>query len=130
MNEWNILSISSDYSNDNFFSNFSDYTTKLEKIDKRKLLWISILTFFLLYLFIVGSATYEDIYAQWNVMRFDLNKDGLFSGDEITTEQTEAMRLLINDVGRNFAFFTGIIFSGLIAIFVFVSGKIIQFIRK
>lgn len=103
---------------------------RLIKGNKRKLLWISITTFFLLYLFTVGSAAYEGIYAQWNVNKYDLNQDGLFSGDEITKEQTEAMKLLINDVGRNFAFLTGIIFSGLIATLVFVSGKIIQFIKK
>lgn len=49
---------------------------------------------------------------------------------EITKEQTKAMKLLINDVGRNFTFLTGIIFSGLIATLVFVLGKIIQFIKK
>ena len=79
-----------------------------------------ILTFYLL---IVGQATYSDIYAQWNLNKFDLNKDGFFSGKEITTEQKVAMRNLTSDTGRNLSFITGIIFSGIIAFFVYIIGK-------
>jgi len=84
---------------------------------KRKWLWVSLILFFLFYLLIVGGASYADIYAQWNLNRFDLNSDGLFSGNEITTEQQAAMKNFIGDTGRNFAFITGLIFSGILVFF-------------
>lgn len=80
---------------------------RLFKIGKWKWFWISLTIFFVFYLFIVAGSTYSDIYAQWNLNKFDLNKDGFFSGDEITTEQKAAMRNLISDTGRNFSFITG-----------------------
>ena len=42
---------------------------------------------------------------------FDINKDGFFSGNEINEAQQKAMKNVISDTGRNFAPFTGIIFS-------------------
>lgn len=98
--------------------------------EKHKWFWISLTIFFLLYLFIVGGATYSDIYAQWYLNKFDLNKDGFFSGEEITPEQKEAMRNFTNDTGRNFSFITGLILSGIIAFFVFAIGKTTKYIKK
>ncbi|MEH1009512.1 hypothetical protein VDP25_17370 [Winogradskyella sp. ECml5-4] len=103
---------------------------RIFRIGKWKWFWISLTVFFTFYLFIVGGATYDDIYAQWNSNRFDLNQDGFFSGNEITSEQQEAMRNLISDTGRNFSFITGLIFSGIIAFFVFAIGKITELIKK
>ncbi|WP_117879350.1 hypothetical protein [Aureibaculum luteum] len=97
---------------------------------KLKLFWISLTVFFLFYLLIVGGATYSNIYAQWNLNKFDLNKDGFFSGIEITLEQNEAMRNLTSDTGRNFSLITGLIFSGIIAFFVLVIGKIAKYIKR
>ncbi|MBC3846419.1 hypothetical protein H8K90_08510 [Winogradskyella echinorum] len=99
-------------------------------IGKLKWFWISLTVFFLFYLFIVGGATFDDIYAQWNSNKFDLNQDGFFSGNEITPEQQEAMRNLTSDTGRNFSFITGLIFSGIIALFVYGIGKITELIKK
>ena len=42
---------------------------------------------------------------------FDLNKDGFFSGHEITPEQEKAMYRVTSDTARNLAPFTGAIFS-------------------
>ena len=103
---------------------------RIFRIGKWKWFWISLTVFFAFYLFIVGGATYSDIYAQWNLNKFDLNKDGMFSGIEITPEQNEAMRNLTSDTGRNFSFITGIILSGIIALFVFGIGKITEYIKK
>ena len=55
-------------------------------------------------------------------------KDGFFNGEEITSEQKEAMRKVISDTGRNFSFITGLIFSGIISLFVFIGGKIVEYI--
>ncbi|WP_178986258.1 hypothetical protein [Winogradskyella helgolandensis] len=97
---------------------------------KMKWFWISVTVFFSFYLFIVGTSTYDDIYAQWNLNTFDLNKDGFFNGNEITPQQKKAMRNLISDTGRNFSFITGCVVSGTLALTVFGIGKIIEFIKK
>lgn len=97
---------------------------------KLKWFWISLTVFFLFCLFIVGGATYDYIYAQWNSNKFDLNQDGFFDGNEITPEQQAAMINLTSDTGRNFSFITGLIFSGIIALFVFGIGKITELIKK
>ena len=54
---------------------------------KRKWLWIGITVFFVIYLPIVGGATYFDISSKFVLQKFDLNEDGFFSGKEITPEQ-------------------------------------------
>ncbi|MFK7900368.1 MAG: hypothetical protein AB8B61_06390 [Cyclobacteriaceae bacterium] len=103
---------------------------RIFKSRTKKWLWVSVTIFFLFYLFIVGGATYSDIYAQWNLNQFDLDKDGFFGGNEITPEQEKAMRNLISDTGRSFSFITGLIFSGIIASFVFIIGRLIERIKK
>ena len=91
---------------------------------KNKILWISITTFLILYLFIVGTSTFEAIYYQWDLNQYDLDKDGMFGSTEITDAQNEAMRKLISDTGRNFSFITGFIFSFIISTFVYILGQI------
>jgi hypothetical protein len=86
--------------------------------------------FFVVYLFIVGGALYEDIYYQWDLNRYDLNKDGLFNGQEVTKDQTLAMQKLINDVGRNFSFMSGFIFALAVTGIVYFVGQLKEiFIR-
>jgi len=97
---------------------------------KWKWFWISTTIFFGIYLLIVGGATYSDIYAQWNLNQYDLNKDGLFSGSEITDKQKEAMRSLISDTGRNFSIITGLIFSGIVSLFVLIGGKALEYLNS
>jgi hypothetical protein len=73
-------------------------------LKKNRLFWNSLILFLGLYLLIVGKATYDTIYYQWDLNRYDLNKDGFFNGIEITNSQKEAMKVLTNDTGRNFYF--------------------------
>jgi len=103
---------------------------KLFASGKWKWFWIGTTIFFGIYLLIVGGATYSDLNAQWALNGFDINGDGFFSGSEITPEQTEAMRNLTSDTGQNFSFITGLFFSGVIAFFVFMTGKILEFIKS
>ncbi len=93
---------------------------------KNKLSWFSVSVFFVLYLFIVAQATYDDIYYQWDLNRYDINKDGMFNGAEVCNEQKEAMRKLISDTGRNFSFITGIIYAFFISTVIYISGRIIS----
>ena len=95
---------------------------------KNRILWIAITVFFAFYLLIVGGATYDDIYYQWNLNRYDLDHDGIFSGQEITRESKEAMKRLTNDVGRNFSFITGFICSLILSFVTYCSGHLVKFI--
>jgi hypothetical protein len=95
-----------------------------------KLAWASVAVFLTIYFLIVGSATYEAIYFQWDLNRYDLNKDGLFGGQEITNESQAAMQRLTNDVGRNFSFITGFIFAGVISITIYVLGRLLLKYKK
>jgi hypothetical protein len=85
------------------------------KLDNGKLLWVSSIIFLTVYLFIVGQATYEDVYCQWDVNKYDLDMDGFFSERETTKEQEAAMQRLTNDTGRNFSVITGLGFSTIIS---------------
>ncbi len=79
--------------------------------NKPKRIWISIMVFCVAYAIIVGGALLEDIRCQLLLNSFDLDKDGLISGLEQTNEQKEAFLRSANDVGRNFSFITGFLFS-------------------
>ena len=64
-------------------------------------IWVSGIVFWVVYTLIVGSALILDLYYQWNLNQFALDKDGFFSGRELTTDQEIAMQKLVNDIGRN-----------------------------
>ena len=81
------------------------------------------------YAFLVGGATYIDMYYQWDLNRYDLDKDGFFGGQEITKEQKAAMSKLVNDTGRNFSFITGLIFSFFISAASYFAGWILVSIK-
>lgn len=98
--------------------------------NKNKLLWYSVIVFLVLYFYIVGSSAYDDIYYQWDLNRYDLDKDGFFGEKEITKEQEAAMNRLTSDVGRNFSFITGFIFAGFLSSIFYVVGRLILKIKK
>ncbi len=85
---------------------------KLFANGKWKWFWISTTIFFAIYLLIVGGATYSDISLELALRKFDLNRDGMFNGAEITPELKVALNKVSSDTGRNFSFITGLIFSG------------------
>jgi len=102
---------------------------RLKKIfisSRNKTIWVSILLFLLIYTFIVGNAMFDDIYCQWDLNKYDLNMDGVFSENEINTEQHAAYERFINDLGRNFSVFSGLLFSGIISLFIFIVGSGIE----
>jgi hypothetical protein len=97
---------------------------------KNKLLWTSVTIFLVLYLLIVGRATFDAVYYQWDLNRYDLDKDGMFGGTELTDEQNEAMRKLTSDTGRNFSFITGFVFALIISTAVYISGRVILKLKR
>ena len=91
---------------------------------------IALFSSLLTYIIIVASASYLNLKYQSELDAFDLNKDGLFSGNEINEEQQKAMRKVISDTGRNFAPFTGILISMIYYIILLLTLSLINKISK
>lgn len=72
---------------------------------------LAIISFFIIYTFIVGSAQVVDYQLEQELYAFDVNGDGSFSLEETTPEAKVVMNRLANDTGRTFAPITGFIFS-------------------
>lgn len=103
---------------------------QIYKKGKWSAFWISLTVFFAVYLLLLTGVIFLEYHYDVALQKFDLNGDGNFSGDEITSEQQIAMRNVTNDLGRTFAAYTGVFISGFIASAVFLVGKIIEYIRK
>lgn len=91
---------------------------------------IALLSSLLTYIIIVASASYFSFKYQSELDAFDLNNDGLFSGNEINEEQQKAMQKVISDTGRNFAPFTGILFSVIYYIILLLTLSLINKMSK
>ncbi|WP_246286342.1 hypothetical protein [Winogradskyella ludwigii] len=83
----------------------------------------------MIYLILVGGAAYSDISSKLALQQFDLNGDGFFNGNEITSEQKTAMTNVISDTSSTLVIFTGLIFSGMISVLIFITGKIYEYIK-
>jgi len=70
---------------------------------RSKILFKAALIFSFSHTLLVGNALGHDIYYQWDVNRYDLNQDGVFSTAETTPEQLLAFGRLTNDSSRNLA---------------------------
>lgn len=84
-----------------------------KKLFKRRLnsLSISAISALIIYGLILVSVAYIEHKLDMELAAFDLNGDGIFSGDEITPNQEAAMSRVISDAGRSLAPFTAAIFS-------------------
>jgi hypothetical protein len=88
--------------------------------NKNNALYKSGLIFLFGYALVVGNALGHDIYYQWDVIRYDLNQDGLFSQTETTPAQALAMERLTNDDGRHKSFVSGFIVSAILSLCIYV----------
>lgn len=95
----------------------------------KKQLWISVVIFLTIYILIVGLATYDGIYYQWDLNKYDLDGDGFFGGEEVTEEQEAAMQRLTSGVGRDISFVTGLIPAAIISSMSYIGAKIISWLR-
>ena len=93
-------------------------------------LFMATVFFFALYILIVGRALYLDIFLQWELNKFDTDKNGFFTGNEITEEQQLAMKKLVSDTGRNFSFIVGFVFSFIAAAILFLISFVLTKIKK
>jgi hypothetical protein len=83
------------------------------KLFSRKLrnVLIAVISAACIYVSILASVAYIEYSLDPELAAFDLNGDGVFSGNEINIEQERAMYRVTADTGRTFAPFTGAIFS-------------------
>jgi hypothetical protein len=91
---------------------------------------ISLYLFAVIYGIIIYSSLASEFYFDFKLSQFDLNNDGMFSGAEVTVSQQEAMRKVTSDTGRTLAPFTGLVFSGLLALIFFIGYKVIAYVKK
>ena len=91
---------------------------------------IALFSSLLTYIITVATTSYLNLKYQSELDAFDLNKDGLFSGNEINEEQQKAMRKVISDTGRNFAPFTGILISMIYYIILLLTLSLINKMSK
>lgn len=72
---------------------------------------IALISAFLFYLSIIITALATNYILKNELNSFDLNGDGFFTNEEITSDQQIAMRRVISDTGRNLAPIIGIVYS-------------------
>ncbi|MDF1696664.1 MAG: hypothetical protein P1U56_12560 [Saprospiraceae bacterium] len=103
---------------------------QLNRTGRRGLLWTALFLFLSVYFVNVSYATYDLIYSKMELQEFDLNGDGIFTGNEINPEQKKALSNVATDTSRNFSFIFGAVKAGFIAGFYLSIGLILQFFRK
>lgn len=86
---------------------------------KNPVLYKTGLIFFFSYALIVGNAFGHDLYYQWDLNRYDINRDGFFSPSEATPKQLLASERLANDTERNSSFVSALIVSGILSVGVY-----------
>jgi hypothetical protein len=78
------------------------------------------------YFSIIVLVIITKISLQNNLDSFDLNKDGFFSGNEITDAQEKALESVSSDTGLTFAPITGILYSLIYFSILYISLKIFR----
>lgn len=73
--------------------------------------WIHIAGYIAIYTTIVCLVFYQELILNMQLQEFDLNKDGIFTGDEVTIDQRSLMRRLAKDTARKFSIYTGLVYS-------------------
>ncbi len=102
----------------------------LSKINKPKLFQqhsIAFISATIAYIMIIGLTVYNSYQTEIILNACDLNHNGSFSIQEMTPECQKAMHNFIDDTGRNFTAFTGLIFS---LFYFFIIKSIIFIINK
>jgi hypothetical protein len=86
----------------------------------RKLWWIHIVGFVALYITLVWVVFCGELILNNRLPEFDLNNDGIFTSDEQTSEQKETVKRIAHDTGRKFIIYTGMVYSAIITIVLFL----------
>jgi hypothetical protein len=84
---------------------------------------------FLLYILLISSDQYERFEIENEMIKFDDNKDGFYSKDEITPKFLKLERELISDTGSNLFILIGYPICLAYIILISLLFKILQFIN-
>ena len=104
------------------------FLLKLE-LSKTKWLTCIFISSVICYFCVLFSVWSIDWHYKYELDKFDLDGDGIFSGEELTPEMDKAMKRLTNDTGRTFAPITGAIISPIYNVFWFSIFALLTFIR-
>jgi len=105
---------------------------KTQNSDSRWLVYFGI-NIILCYVLVILSVRSICWHYEYELNKYDLDGDGMLSGDEITPDMEKAMHRFTNDTGRTFAPITAMIVSPLyngLWLVVFSSGKNIDAIQQ
>jgi hypothetical protein len=69
------------------------------------------------YLMLLATVKVTNVHLENVLNRYDLNRDGNFSGVELTPSQEKAMHMVISDTGRTFAPILGLITCPIYSLF-------------
>lgn len=89
----------------------SSVLIKIIQIEKKKALWLFVISFMLMYVMLIFSNLILNTFLHYKLSSFDTNKDGFFSVKEQTEEQQKYMKIWVNDLGRNLIWVTAIFYS-------------------
>lgn len=78
---------------------------------------------------VVGSSRLEGRHLKAQLDSFDLDGDGMFTGDEICPEEEESMVRYTSDVGRTFAPITGTLFAVMYSAIFFGTTSLVRSMR-
>jgi len=84
----------------------------------------------LCYICVILSVWSIGNYYEYQLYKYDLDGDGMFSGAELTPEMDQAMKRLTNDTGRTFAPIIGAIVSPFYNILWFLFFALLTWIRS
>jgi hypothetical protein len=87
---------------------------------KDNALYKSVLIFLSAYALVVGNALGHDLYYQWDLNRYDLDRNGFFSQAETIPVQLLAMERLMNDTGRSSSYISAFIASSILSVCVYI----------
>ncbi len=93
-------------------------------------MWISFTVFLCVYLFLLVTVVYLSNHYKFELQKFDLDGNGLFTSNERSPEQEKAMLKVTNDTARNFSFITGFVYAFIIALLTFIFGRVYEIIPK
>ena len=82
--------------------------------------WIYITGFIAIYATIVWLVFCSELILNMRLEEFDLNKDGVITGDEVTTDQKELMSRVAKDTARKLSIYTGFVYSLIITVVLFL----------
>jgi hypothetical protein len=97
---------------------------------QHKSLKLAFLNMVIIYLLITFTALSYDYYIDYKLSTFDLDGDGIFSGNENTLEQAKYVGFATNDAGRSFAPITGLAYSFIYSALLYLVLKLISYFGK